>query len=300
MSIDFDKIKKEKIAIHYFPNEEKMNAEPTFVLYINNGLISFRDAKRFVGTDKEILSKICSGLERKIFMRLRKTFIKFVEDHADMQYHVYYDEASDFYYFVGFQGNKIVVRCKLSNKSNGRVTDFYTQAAQECKGSSKEGTITYFKHSLGRTPVDIPELLEQSISDISVAALSEMMTKGSVSEILNAIKDLEYLLMVNVDGGLQTVLDEDTLILKVGDFFCGGIITKELQVAFLVSTNNDDMQNFNSKCGRCFDPVNNLNTPKREAFRGKIWIIDVNNDVREGYDGYENDQKAKALYTKKA
>lgn len=297
--IDFDKIKKDKIAIHYFPNEEKMNADPTFILYINSGLIHFKDAKRFVGTDKEILSKICSGLERKVFMRIRKTFMKFVEDHPEMNYHVYYDDATDFYYFVGFKGRDLVVRCKLSNKSNGRITDFFTQASQECKGNSKEGTLTYFKHSLGRTKVDVPELLEQSVSDISIQALSEMMSKGTVREILDAIKDMEYLLMVNIENGMSTELDEETLILKVGDFFCGGIITKALQTAFLVSTNNNDMQNFNSRCGVCFDETNQLYTPKREAFRGKIWIIDLSNDIREGYDGYENDQKAKALYTKK-
>lgn len=298
--IDFDKIKTSKVSLHYFPNSEMSNGESTSVLYIDGGKINFRNAARFTGSKNQILSDIRKKLGDATFQKFRKTLSRFCEDYPEHEYQVYHDEETSFYYMVAGQSEtQLVVRCKMSNTRNARMIDFFTNSIAERSGKNSNGPISYFVHSMSKVKTDAPEITEQKLSDIAGLALGEMMAKGSFSDLYNCIMNMEKALISNLSESFNPVIEDDTNILTVGQYYAGGIISKRLQSAFLISVAKQDFQTFNARCDEEFDSLNQIRTPVKAAFRGKIWIIDLKNPVEEGYALWKEDKKAHELYKKK-
>lgn len=297
-TLDFSTYNLDKVSLHHFPNDQMENGDEACILYINRGQVNFQDSTRFMGSIEEISKNLYSKLSSRLYRTIRKAFLKMVDDYPEHVYQVYYHSETSFVYYVARKDDNLVVRCKMSNKSNARTTDYFTNSIETRTGTSARfSTIQYFVHSMSKTRPVKPAIIKRSMNDIMFDTITQM--HGSASKFQDAhdmILQIESQLPLYIaEKKLVPVVDEKTTILRVGQYYAGGIITKALQCSFLQATLTDDWNKFNGQCGAVFDEINQLRTPPREAFRGKVWIVDMNRDIEEGYDGYENDRRAKEI-----
>lgn len=293
--INFDAIKTDKISLHHFKNENLENAEPTYTLYINSGKIDFKQATRFCGSISAIGKSMWATLDYKIYQRTKKMLTKFVADYPDCEYQVYWDKATDFTYFVAQEERGIVVRCKMRAAANARFTDYYTGSIEERDGVGDRGKFVYDVHSMNqeRRAFEVVPLTPFHSLQTSILELDKTVKKGDMMEILSKFSQVATVMN---QQSFEAAVDEETLVLTVGDYHVNGIITKNLQASFYTSVKNDNFERFNNACGVQFDGTNNLSTPSKAAFKGKVWITDLDRELNPGEELYEQEVKAREIY----
>lgn len=289
--MDFTKTNTSKISLHHFENSHLKNGDESFALYIAGEMFRFPETIRFMGTKKAIMTSMYRKFEGKVYNKYKRVLNGFIKKYPSDNIHMYYDEKRDFVFLVTEYQDGFVVSLKLGNARTAPYVDYFSNTIETRTGENGD----YNVHSMSITPgvksVDTGLTgmgLINGMMDILIG------TGKSFSDIRDVLKMVEAGMAMSVEKPFGTEINEDTLILTVGESYCGGKITTQLMNALRRSYGNDVERpaDFANECGI-------HSHPNREMFRGNIWIIDVDCPVQKGYPYYEKDSAAHRQYKNK-